>query len=377
MSRRSFFLKLALFFGPLFALYALPVAVLVRAWELAPVSMIAAKHARSSRDAPYGPAYGYPARGYKLASVEVRQPEIVAVGSSRVMELRADFFAGDEATFYNAGGVVERLFDYRLVFQRLARMKTRRAIVGLDPWHFNEHWRDFAPDPLAPRDYDGDFSRLDIIQRSLRVYPDLRAKKFTLGDVFGGHEAFGINAMSHGNGFVRDGSYRYADLLRDPGSGEDFQFKDSLLRVATGTRRLEPSSEPSPRALAELELLASEWEARGFEVVVFLPPFAPIVVDAMRASGRLDYVFGLGPAMRPILERHHVTFVDFTSCGPLACRNEEFLDGMHGGSALYARMLLELARVTPWLSDRVDRASLEPRLERHAQEATSWDLARP
>lgn len=375
---RSFLLKLLLFFAPILAVYAMPVAVLVRGWELTPVATMARTHAASpNRGSLYGPAYGYPARGYKLASIAARQPPIVAVGSSRAMQFRSDFFAGGESTFYGAGGIVERLFDYRLVFRRLAALRTRRAIVVIDPWHMNEAWHDFGPDPLAPRDYDGELNRLDILQRSLRVYPDLRAKKLTVGGVFGSHDAFGINAICHGNGFRRDGSYRYADLLRDPASGEDYQLKDTLLRIQTGTRRMEWADEPSPRALAELELLAQEWRANGFEVVVVLAPFAPTIVRAMRESGKLDYVFRLAERMRPILNRQSIPLIDFMECGPLACEDRDFLDGMHGGSAFYARMTIELARSVGWLTKSVDASALQARLDALAAVDGTWELPAP
>lgn len=378
MSARSFLLKLLLFFAPILAVYAMPVAVLVRAWELSPVTTIARTHAASSNpESLYGPAYGYPARGYKLASIAARQPPVVAIGSSRAMQFRADFFVGGESTFYGAGGIVERLFDYRLVFRRLVPLKTRRAIVVIDPWHMNEAWRDFAPDAMAPRDYDGELNRLDILQRSLRVYPDLRAKKLTVGEVFASHDVFGINAICHGNGFRRDGSYRYADLLRDPAGGEDYEFKDTLLRIQTGARRLEWADEPSPRALVELELLAQEWRKNGFEIVVVLAPFAPTVVSAMRESGKLDYVFRLGERMRPVLNRQRIPLIDLTDCGALACEDRDFLDGMHAGSAFYARMLLEVTRTVAWVADVADARGLTRRLDGRSSELSSWELALP
>ena len=113
MSRRTFFRKLSYFMLPLVALYALPLAVLVRSYEIAPVSIIAARHSRDRATAVYGPAYGNPDKGYKLASIAAHEASIVAVGTSRIMQFRSDFFTDGEREFYNAGGVVSRLFDYR------------------------------------------------------------------------------------------------------------------------------------------------------------------------------------------------------------------------------------------------------------------------
>lgn len=373
MSRRRFFLKLALFLGPIAAIFALPIAVLVRSWELAPVSAIAAAHRRSSAHATYGPAYTNPVKGYKLASIRAREAPLVAIGTSRIMNVRADFFRGGEASFYNAGGIVARLYDHRILLRKLRGTSTRQLLVTIDMWAFNEASDEFAPDPGVEADYDGAISSLDVIQRALKIYPDLQRGKFALGQIFGARDAFGINAMTHGNGFLRDGSYLYADLLRDPASGDDFEFHDALGRVRTGTRHYEYADAPSAKGLAELERLADAWRAAGLEVAVFLPPYAPAVVAAMRARGGYGYVFDGAHAVEAVLTARGIPFADFTTCGAIACTDEDFLDGTHGGSALYAKMLLAFGERVPWLAARLDRESLDGRLARHRG---GWELAR-
>ena len=374
MSRRTFFRKLSYFMLPLVALYALPLAVLVRSYEIAPVSIIAARHSRDRATAVYGPAYGNPDKGYKLASIAAHEASIVAVGTSRIMQFRSDFFTDGEREFYNAGGVVSRLFDYRALFRKLRGQRARRAIVNFDPWMFNEAWPDFGPDPGVMREYEMDYSTLDVIQRSLRVYPDTVSGKLDLGLLFSARDGFGVNGITHGNGFRRDGSYRYEDFLRNPKSSADYEFKDTLERIRSCTRRFERGDGASLRALAELDALATQWERDGFEIVAFLPPYAPTVVRAMRASGAHAWVFAVTDAVRGIFERHHVPFVDLTTCGEIGCVDADFVDGFHGGTILYARFAIALSTLTPWLAAAVDRPGLERRLEAHGM---VWELEDP
>jgi hypothetical protein len=371
MSKRSFLLKLSAFLAPFAVIFALPIAVLLRTWEIAPAGWVAAAHRKAPRSAVYGAVYGNLDKGYKVASIEQRQPELIAVGTSRVMQFRSDFFVNEEATFYNGGGSVTRLFDYRVLFRRLAALRTRKVIVGLDQWAFNENWFEFAPDAGVSREYDGDYSTLDIIQRSLRVYPDVLTRKLDLRRVFGASDSFGVNGITHGNGFLRDGSYLYADMLRESLETPGFRDENTMARIRSGTLRFEPGETPSQVALAELEVLATRWGRDGFQIVAFMPPYAPSVLAAMRATGRMSYAFKVGDAVREVLGRHGIPFIDFTSCGDLECRDEDFIDGFHGGSVLYARMLLELSHRSSWLAELTASESLERRLRGPTQ---SWEL---
>ncbi len=375
MSKRAFFLKLGLSFsGPFFALFALPVAIGLASGELEPITWLAERHAHASASTVYGAAYNNPDKAYKFASIVAHRPKLLAVGTSRIMQVRSDFFVDGDRDFYNAGGVVTRIFDYRILFRRLAALDTRRAIVSLDQWAFNDAWEDFAPDGGVDREYDGDYSSLYTIQHLLLVYPDLYAGKFKIRDVFFGN-GFGVNALSHGNGFRRDGSYFYADLLREASQpGYHFHDEDTLERIRAGTRRFEPGVGPSKVALAELDALASRWNDEGFEVVAFLPPYAPMIVEKMRAAGdRLAWVFQIGSAVREVLERHGVPVVDFTTCGDVGCVDDDFIDGFHGGSVLYAKMLLEMSHTAPWLEQAIARDSLERRIPK----ASTWELPLP
>jgi hypothetical protein len=337
--------------------------------------MIARAHARAPATAVYGGAYSNPDKGYKMAAVEQREVPLIAVGTSRVMQFRSDFFTGGETTFYNAGGGVSRLWDYRYFFKHVRETKTRKVIVGLDQWVFNDHWVNYAPDSGAAREYDGEYSALDVIQRSLKVYSDSATRKLDLAKVFARSDSFGINGITHGNGFLRDGSYVYHDKLHDILAKPGFKDDDVMERVRTGTRRFEDGEAPSPATLTELDILATEWERDGFEVVAFAPPYAPVVLDAMRATGRMQYVFDVGAAIQRVLAAHrNITFFDLTSCRELGCVDDDFIDGFHAGSVTYAKILLTFADKVPWLSSIVDRSSIDVRL-RGPNDA--WELRWP
>ena len=355
--RRRFWLKLALFLLPLVLLYSVPLATMVPSGEVLTADAIAEKHLRASSSSLYGPAYTNPDKRYKLRSALLRDVPVMSVGTSRVMQFCSGFFEGGEATFYNAGGLVSRLSHYRRALAHLPdATRTRYLVLGLDQWSFNDAWGGVSDDPGVEAEYAESSDALGNLRTGLSVWPDFVHGKVDLGKLVRPSESLGVNARVRGNGFRHDGSYMYADILAHPEEARDHQFKDSLARLHDGRDRFEAGVVPSERALSEARLLFRTARERGFSVVAFLPPFAPTVGAALRASGNHQYLEALPARLREVTAAEGVPFYDFTSCEALGCTDAEFIDGFHGGDTVYARLTLEMARGVPWLGPKVSPA---------------------
>lgn len=63
-------------------------------------------------------------KAFKLRMSNKLHPDILAVGTSRVMQFREEWFA-DEYSFYNAGGCVFRLDEVRPFLERLTFIHLR------------------------------------------------------------------------------------------------------------------------------------------------------------------------------------------------------------------------------------------------------------
>lgn len=374
MSR--FFTKLSLFLAPFMAVFSLPAFVLGVSGEVLSADEIARKHFEGDRAAIYGPAYTNPDARYKLASIRLRQPALLAIGSSRALEFRADLFTGGDRVFYNAGSLAERLYEFRRALAHLPPGACKELIIVLDQWSFNENWPNAVDNPLFERELSGGGSDiLNSLQRAARLtWRDVASGHLELGAVVQGGEHLGVTARVRGDGFRWDGSYSYAEAIRNPAAAKDYQFKDTLDRVATGTRRFEFGDAVDGAALEELRLLLSEARKRDIEVVTYLPPFAPTVARALVESKGHRYLREIAPAVRPIVEQAGYAFFDFTSCVPLGCTDAEFVDGLHPGSTANARLLITMADSVPWLDSRVDQAELATRI---ASSTAGPELAYP
>ena len=143
-----FFAKLCLFLAPFVAVFSLPAFVLGVSGEVLSADEISRRHYEGDRAAIYGPGYTNPDARYKLASTRLHRPKVLAIGSSRALELRADLFTGGDQIFYNAGLLTERLYEFRRALAHLPSEGCNELILVLDQWSFNAYWPIAVDNPL-------------------------------------------------------------------------------------------------------------------------------------------------------------------------------------------------------------------------------------
>src|SRR5215471_679467 len=266
---RKFVLKIVLFLLPFALVLGFPVVVLIVSGELTSLSrVIAAQDVEEQVVAGF--AYSNATNFYKLQSTMQRKPTILALGTSRVMQFR-DFFFKAPHDFYNAGGGVDRLEDFRIFVDRLS-CPPKLLIIGLDQYFFNDNWQGFAARDYSALLASENRDRLGIVTRNwIEVYEDYLAGKFNLGTlVRRPSTCIGLSAVARGAGFRSDGSYSYGVHARED---EDTRFRETFERIERGNQRFQYGTSVSKRALDELALLLEQCVNREIHVVAFLPPF--------------------------------------------------------------------------------------------------------
>ena len=79
---------------------------------------------------------------YKVKNVNYYQADVIALGTSRVMQFQSDFFTG---SFYNCGGAVNQNFREYTFFLTDLEYKPEVIILGMDSWVFNDAWNHGLP----------------------------------------------------------------------------------------------------------------------------------------------------------------------------------------------------------------------------------------
>lgn len=372
---------LLVFFLPV--LCALPfgaanVIVLDHAGELLDAGEVAAL--QQTTGGLYGTAIHPNVYPYKLALYAERAPEIVALGSSRVLQMSQGMFT---APFANLGRTVNFPAEAEaVVADMLAVHVPKLVLFGLDPWWLNPRW-DHAPTFESHAWQGGDLTPETLLaparwladgRISFGLYGDLLTG--SLPRVEDGVALYGMQAIEDRRGFRPDGSYYRGDVLTGRRPSDDIGFADTLGRVASDTAQFRRGAEIAPERLDQLRRAIATLQEAGVTVVTWLPPVAPPVSAAMAEAGE-DFAW-LAEARHALagLGTAHLDAWDAATIGADAC---EFDDGFHNGETADLRILLALAALPGRpLDGAIDEAYLAALLARHAGRAQVFlDAPRP
>lgn len=368
---RSFFLRLAALLAPFALIMAFPLVVLWKAGEYMPLGEVAALQRRGITRL-YDPAYSNSWRHLKQVAVPIRHPAIAAIGTSRVMQFRSEFFR-DPRSFYNAGGAIYELPQLNEFLTLLGGDRARQPrilIVGLDQNFFNDQWR-------YPRQFLATFTGNQFVyeakafQRNWkRVYEDFFHHKISLPLLVAEssrRQRIGLAAIMNVGGFRGDGSFFYAreiDAALRGGMTPAMRMAPQLAAIDLGREQFSWAASVSPAGLNAVRAFVDACRARGIHVVAFLPPFAHAVYARMHGSPHYRYLDRLAPTIGPLFASRGFTFVDCSDLAALGGSDDEIIDGFHASEVAYARLLLRLAREDAALRVYVDTDRLQGMLAR-------------
>lgn len=355
---RHFWFKLFLFVLP----FSIPVISLtltmVYVGESMPLAMVVATQQNSEIPIIYRPQYGNRDLPYKALSSDARQPEVMALGSSRVLQLRAELLTQNPDTFYNAGAPAWQIPQLRALLEQLDH-PPQVLIVGIDaPWFNSAYQGDESAgvtiNPLS------DFGQLFAVNRS--VMQDVFAgrppnwERVLTRQILPpdapetGQVALGLKAIQNGHGFRADGSEQYGDFL----IGKFLYAPSERERHMEWMRGGEQmyvygdADTLSEAALAEWEALLAWCDAQGIRVVGFMPPFAPTLYDRLVRRDNHAYIPALAARLSEIFAAHDDVFFDFSD-GAVFGTDDDFYDGWHGSERVYLRAYMAMLEAQPEL----------------------------
>ncbi len=315
-----------------------------RAGELSSLSDIVARQGQTG--AVYGSAVHDDSIAYKLQLVSTAKPNVIALGSSRVLQFRQAHFT---ETFINAGrAMTTPAEEIKFLDALLPRHKPKVVILGVDFWWFNPNW----PYPDRHMRRDG----LDLAAMK-RVNEWLLEGKITIPDLWRvvvrgdthntltRHDNIGVAAIKRGYGSRGDGSHDYG--LRYFGTDpafDDARFTNTLSRITRGVVQFTRAENFAAPRFAELNQLLAQLVAADITPVVILTPLAKAVLGRMLAR---PLAYAYVSAFRDRIKALKFETYDFTDPESLGSNDCEFLDGFHGGEIVYQRILAEIVKRNP------------------------------
>jgi hypothetical protein len=341
-----------LFSLPLVVFFGVPAAVLWLGGEFADPQTVAARLTAPGTGVLHGPAYTGSAQFVRMQSLaRQRRIDVLAVGNSRVLPFRSEFFL-PSVHFFNAGHTVVRIGDFRALLERMPPgARPRTLIIATEASFFlpsADRMTDKHPMVLATRQQLETTPPLTQIYRAnvCRVWADLVSGKIGVARLLSGRgrtDRLGLQALIKDQGFRADGSLQYGGIenhIDDP-RHRDYQFAGTLRIVRAGEGRFGWSAHPSERALQESERLFSYCQEHAIDVIAFMPPHAHAVFEAMRQLGdKYAYVKEVEQRLRAQAAAHGFEFYDFSDLAALGAPDREAIDGYHGSERAYLRMMI-------------------------------------
>ncbi|WP_415580406.1 hypothetical protein, partial [Helicobacter labetoulli] len=320
----------------------------------------------------YGTALNENVFAYKLELVKQIKPKIIALGASRVLQFREKFFID---SFVSAGNAMNTLKEGRLFLEEVLKFyKPEIVILGLDIWWFNA---------LYPNYERGEYfnitgtniSTTKILDIAKHIYnQQFFQSQYLLDNHFitnpySNLDSLGLNAIYNGRGFFKDGSYLYGEIFKNEKT-KDANFTDTLLRITQGISRFEYASHIDAKRMQDLFDILNLLEKHHIQVVIFIPPLAPSVYQAMQDKQEkyayIDELFAT-------LQKYHIPFFNYHNPAVLHNDNCEFLDGFHGGDVFYARILADMAQKSEILKSYVNMPYLTELIRTHKGRVFSKD----
>ncbi|MBI2050349.1 MAG: hypothetical protein HYT31_00910 [Parcubacteria group bacterium] len=349
---RAFLKTMALFFAPVFALVGFGIFLAIASGEVTTLQSVVDKQARPEEYLFARRVVSEETAKYKYFNVQQQDVDVLALGSSRVLELRQEVFGG-AYIFYNAGNMLISLRD---LIDFIDILKEEDApdiiILGVDMWWFDSsriETRAFAREHVRGEEAYNWRSYLYASRHlftALLKDPSYVAAVFTRKDPLTNNHAIGIAAIENGDGFRRDGSRQYGTyvrMMREDPSYVDRETNPVVERAENGYPPFELESSFDERGVALLDEFLEKAQKRGITVIGVAGPFASDAYQAIIHSHYAPFASAFSEQIPPVFTKRGFPFFDFSDISAWGLEDTYMLDGFHatetGISILFTHIL--------------------------------------
>lgn len=354
--------KCALFFAPLAGIIAFAAVSLSIVGELTTPEHVLAlqKSGHVLFDQMYQPKNTYPA--YKLLATVQHHPEILSLGSSRILSLHSEFIRSTQR-FYNGYVFYTRSGAIRAFLEHLGEQALPRVLVlDIDPWWF----RDAAVTQPEPGyfDYPSQIQILDFAWRNgLYALTQPWAMR-------SGPNLIGGSARLSKSGLREDGSFhaetRYFDRVPNL-----LEKQLDELRRGTDERFLDGSPGVSHRGVDEIQRLLNYCSAHHILLIAYLSTYHPSLYQALRSDPRQAYIWHIADTLEPMFQKAGAVLFDLQNPAEVGCPASEYLDFGHESEVCTAKVAIAMANRDSRAASIFDTEKIEEYLKHRPSE---WQL---
>lgn len=297
---------------------------------------------------------------YKYLRLQMVNPHILALGTSRVMQFRKEMFGPNGQTFYNGGGMIQHLRDLEEFVDSLSPdSEIRTVIVGVEFWWLLDSFSQraeknkfFASEIKKDDALDG-IAHASLLQAFARGSLGLNSGQYPTGrDVldafipfkYHGMHRIGWYARKRNAGFRPDGSFDYGQELPD-----NYIFQDAE-NVANRIKHLEwGNNRQRSLSMSQIERLIfvlRSLREQEINVVCFLPPFSSEALITLQTSSEYGRAWSQYLHEFPaILKRNGLLIIDASSPSKFGLDDRCMIDGFHAMETFHVALLVQIQKV--------------------------------
>lgn len=113
----------------------------------------------------------------------------------------------------------------------------------------------------------------------------------------------------------------------------DDQFSEKFDRIEKNSKAFQYGDTADSKTISEVRNLININQLRNNKIILFFPPFAPVVAKKMISSGKCDYMKDASVKVSSICVEFGVPFFDFTEASEF--NDDAFIDCFYAGQKVY------------------------------------------
>jgi len=273
--------------------------------------------------------------------------QIVAIGSSRTMEIRSSFFTGK--TFFNnsvSGATLEDIIAICQLYLN-KNLKPEKIIIGLDPWVLNMNnqqtrWRSLENEYHSAPFISSNSNSCFGSQNNLAKYKELISAAYLSASI--NKLIMKIHNKEIKYFETEDKSGKTAIKLADGSLVNDEKTRklhtDEIRKHATDYAATNPIyslggfNELSRDHINKFESLINHLQNQGIEVMLFLPPYHPLVYKKISNDSKYKMLLEAESYFVKSARNKNIKLIGSYNPFNLNCRDDDFFDGMHPKESL-------------------------------------------
>lgn len=305
----------------------------------------------------------------KLATAAMRQPDVLILGSSRLLQMRDQFFTRQPDKVYNASGGGWQL-GVMIQYYHLLDPENRPKIMilGLDQVWFNS---DSNVNLLIGGQNPNKRYDFDVIRNaSVAVMQSLLSGKLSLQDMLQHqdsiyhHNTIGLTALERSFGYRADGSLQQGLLIASRAMQDASLAQHITYFATTNAYNYVLGDRVRVDTLERLDAFLAELHDDGVMVLGVTAPYHYQIYDAMQESGEYTYIDKAVPMIEAIFGAYGFDYYYFDDLREYGAGYNDWYDGWHVTESNSLRMLNVIFQDHPELfADYVDIDAVQTLLD--------------